>query len=212
MSEINPEQEQQRLAKTYARFTDGELERAAANAQDLTDLAKIALRSEIDRRGAAVIPTEPEPEPAPEPEFRELVTIRQFRDLPEALLAKGSLESAGIECGLWDDNLVRLDWFWSNLIGGVRLKVAPADAEAANEILDQPIPEELDVPGIGDYHQPHCPKCNSLEIAYRELNKPVAYISAYFNVPMPLERLAWHCHDCGAEWEDTDVAPAEPEI
>ena len=54
-------------------------------------------------------------------EMRELVTIRQFRDLPEALLAKGSLESAGIACFLADENMVRLDWFISNFVGGVKL-------------------------------------------------------------------------------------------
>src|SRR6202020_2478284 len=51
---------------------------------------------------------DPTPEPRQEMEVRELVTVRKFRDLPEALLAKGSLESAGIECFLADENLVRL--------------------------------------------------------------------------------------------------------
>jgi hypothetical protein len=37
-----------------------------------------------------------------------MVTIRQIRDLPEALLAKGSLESAGIEVVLTDENIVRI--------------------------------------------------------------------------------------------------------
>ena len=69
-------------------------------------------------------------------EFENFVTVRKFRDLPEALLAKGSLESAGIECNLLDDNMVRLDWFWSNLIGWVRLQVASAEADEATAILD----------------------------------------------------------------------------
>ena len=40
----------------------------------------------------------------------DLVTIERFRDLPEALLAKGKLESAGIRCFLADSELVRTDW------------------------------------------------------------------------------------------------------
>ena len=56
-------------------------------------------------------------------EWDDLVMIRQFRDLPEALLAKGSLESAGIEAFLVDDNMVRIDWFLSNLLGGIKLSV-----------------------------------------------------------------------------------------
>lgn len=77
-------------------------------------------------------------------EFRELVTIGKYRDLPEALLAKGSLESAGIECFLSDDNVVRMDWFWSNLMGGVKLNVRTEDADAALEILGQSASEGTD--------------------------------------------------------------------
>ena len=73
----------------------------------------------------------------------ELVTIANFRDLPEAMLAKGKLESAGIECFLGDDNMVRMDWFWSNLIGGVKLRVAETDAEEAIHLLEEEIPPEL---------------------------------------------------------------------
>jgi hypothetical protein len=71
--------------------------------------------------------------------------------MPEALLAKGSLDSAGIECWLIDDNMVRLDWFYSNLLGGIKLQVTQEDAEAANELLEQPIPENFDAEGTGDY-------------------------------------------------------------
>jgi hypothetical protein len=135
-------------------------------------------------------------------EMRELVTIRQFRDLPEALLAKGSLESAGIECFLADDNLVRLDWFISNFIGGIKLKVRDADAENAQNLLDEPILEGLYVHGIGLYEQPRCPKCQSLDVNFQELDRPIAYMSAFLHVPMPVQRPAWCCHTCGAEWED----------
>ena len=64
-----------------------------------------------------------------------LVTIRQFGNQAEALLAKGYLESAGIECFLADANIARLEW--PLLIGGMRLQVSPSDAEAARELLDQ---------------------------------------------------------------------------
>jgi hypothetical protein len=138
-----------------------------------------------------------------------MVTIRQFRDLPEALFAKGSLESAGIECGLIDDNMVRLDWFISNLLGGVKLQVRREDAAIAQEILEQPIPENLDVSGVGEYEQPRCPKCQSLDINFQEV-APSAYFSAALNVPIPFHRRAWRCHSCDAEWED-DGLPAETE-
>jgi hypothetical protein len=64
----------------------------------------------------------------------ELVTIRQFGDMTEALLAKGCLESAGIECFLTDLNVTRLEWPLSR---GMRLQVNVNDAEAAAALLDQ---------------------------------------------------------------------------
>jgi hypothetical protein len=63
----------------------------------------------------------------------ELVTIRQFGNLAEALMAKGCLDSAGIECFLADSNMA---WMDSPLVRGMRLQVSPDDAEAAIEILD----------------------------------------------------------------------------
>ena len=68
-------------------------------------------------------------------EHTDLVTIRQFGSQSEALLAKGYLESAGIECFLADANIARLEF--PLLIGGMRLQVSPTDAEAARELLNQ---------------------------------------------------------------------------
>jgi|SRR5580658_560498 hypothetical protein len=203
MARIDPEQERQRLIAFYSGQKDGELEEVATQAYELTDLARELLKAEITRRG--LVAELVENAPGDEPELRNLVTIRKFRDLPEALLAKGSVESAGIEAVLTDDNMVRMDWFWSNLMGGIKLNVDAEDAEAANSILDQPIPENFDVSGIGNYEQPRCPKCQSLDVNFQELDQRVAYVSAYFSVPIPLRRRAWRCHSCRAEWED-DVA------
>lgn len=234
MAKLDPEQERRRLAEFYAGQLDGELEKVAAQTYELTEVARDALRAEMSRRGLEFtlleqppvpppkkqpqsIPGDPPPaqpaneEPEPEDghfELRTLITLRQFRDLPEALLAKACLNSAGIECMLLDDNLVRLDWFWSNLIGGVKLMVEPSDTEPAMEILNQSIPEKIDVAGIGEYEQPHCPNCQSLDITFKELNRPVAYASLWLNVPIPVHRKAWRCHSCNVEWEDDGQAPS----
>jgi hypothetical protein len=56
-----------------------------------------------------------------EPEYRDLVTLRRYRDLSEAIVARAVVESAGIYCFLKDENFVRLDWQMSNLLGGIRL-------------------------------------------------------------------------------------------
>src|ERR1700724_3284884 len=127
MAKIDSGQERMRLAEFYSQQMDGELEKVASQAYELTDLAREVLRAEMNRRGLTVAfieqapvapvpvaqPGDPMPEapkvkalPGGELGFQDMVTIRQFRDLPEALFAKGSLESSGIDCAMLDDNMV----------------------------------------------------------------------------------------------------------
>ena len=56
-----------------------------------------------------------------EPETQPFVLLRRYLFLSDALLSKAVLDSAGIECLLSDANTIRVDWFWSNLLGGVKL-------------------------------------------------------------------------------------------
>jgi len=207
VSNLDESKERLRLAGTYAGMTDGELQHLARDPESLTEAAWEMLDEELDRRNLELPAQTINPEP--ELDLRTLVTIRQFRDLPEALLAKGSLESAGIECFLRDDNLVRLDWFISNFVGGVKLCVKPEDAETAQKLLDEPILEGLYVQDVGLYEQPRCPKCQSLDVNFRELDRPIAYLSAFLKVPMPVQRKGWRCHSCDAEWDD-DGSPDSP--
>ena len=200
---LDVQRQRRRLAAHYAAMKDGELQKLARHAESLTELAWDALEDELERRHLELCEEEArEQAQAERLELRELVTVRQFRDLPEALLAKGSLESAGIECFLADENLVRLDWFISNFIGGIKLNVHAADEANARKLLDEPILEGLYVQGVGLYEQPRCPKCGSLDVNYQELDRPIAYMSAFLRVPIPMQRSGWHCHVCDAEWED----------
>jgi hypothetical protein len=137
-----------RVAQLYAGMSEPELKKLADEAWSLTDTGKEVLRAELARRG---LEFELAPAAAAELESRHLVTLRQFRDLPEALLAKGFLESAGVECFLVDEATIRMDWLWSNLLGGVKLCVDEEAAEAAAQILKQEIPENFIVEGDGDF-------------------------------------------------------------
>lgn len=128
------------FASRYRDMSDGELLKLAAKPWEVSDEAWDALEDELDRRGLDV----PEAEAAPVvsvPEKRNLVLLRRFRDMPEALLAKGKLESSGLEVFLADDNMVRLDWFYSNLVGGVKLMVDAEQFAEASRVLNEPVPE-----------------------------------------------------------------------
>jgi len=72
-------------------------------------------------------------------EAPEVVTIRQFGEMSEAMLAPGCLDSAGIESFLADANMGRMDW---PITRGMRLQVSAEDAEAAIALLEQSGAEE----------------------------------------------------------------------
>lgn len=126
----------------YAAMSNAELLQLAERSWELSDSAWDALEDELDRRGLE--PPAPEEIPQVETlERRNLVLLRRFRDLPEALLAKGRLESAGVACFLADENMVRMDWFISNLLGGVKLMVDAEDFAEASRVLNEPAPQDL---------------------------------------------------------------------
>jgi hypothetical protein len=138
MTMIDPVQERQRLAELYANQSDEELENVASQVHELTDVAREALRAELARRELYVGQLDAEKSGEhDDTEFRDLVTIRTFWNLMEADLAKGLLDAAGIEAFLFDDNMVRLDWFNANALGGVKLRVDASNVEAANQALEE---------------------------------------------------------------------------
>jgi hypothetical protein len=208
----NAQGEKQRLVKLYDEMTDKALEDIAQEAPDLTETARSALADVIARRGLNIRLAESIP--FDQVEWQELVTIRRFRDLPEALLAKGALEAAGIESFLADENIVRMDWFISGGVGGIRLQVKKEDAEEALSVLDEPIPSTFDVEGVGSFEQPKCPRCGSLDIAHQAgVDKRFALpaLWALGSLPIPMKRDNWKCHSCGAEWQEVPDEPRKDE-
>jgi DNA-directed RNA polymerase subunit RPC12/RpoP len=208
MDLLEMERERQRLAALYAGMSDAELQRLAEDVGSLTEVAIEVLAQEAGRRGLNVSLIEPK---VTEEilEQREFTVIRQFRDISEALLAKGLLESAGVEPFLLDDNLVRLNWFLSNFVEGVKLAVRPEDADAAKELLEQPIPESFEVEGEGEYEQPRCPRCGSVQISHQSgIDKRFALPALYVvSFPIPIPRDVWKCASCGAQWREIPDQP-----
>jgi len=204
----DPDEERKRLEDLYAGMADEELDKLLDTADELTDLAREALKAEIEHRGGHV-EFEYE-EAAEEPQHPDLVTIAEFQDVQEAMFACGMLKSAGIQSFLADENTVRMNWFWSNMIGNMRLLVREEDVEAAQDILRQPIPEESDVAeGAPPFRPPKCPKCGSLDIQFEGFDPAIGLTTGWVAVPVPLRGDRWKCKECGAQWRD---APEEPKF
>jgi hypothetical protein len=197
--------EQDEFGVRYAELGDAELLVVARDYDALTEPAQAALRAEFAKRGMEA-PLVEEGTEVPEAEARKLVTLRRYRDLSEAIVARGMLESAGITVYLQDENLVRLDWQVSNFIGGIRLQVEESDAAAAQELLEQPVPESIPFAGWSEFEQPRCPRCGSVEITFEGASRGAAVTGLWMaGLPLPQGHKSWSCASCGARWEDTDA-------
>jgi hypothetical protein len=109
------------FADVYRSISELELQDLLSDWHSLIPEARAALAAEFATRGLEFIEPPP-PEDEALPEWRDLTTIRRYRDLSEALVARAVVESAGIFCFLKDENLVRLDWQVSNFIGGIAFR------------------------------------------------------------------------------------------
>jgi hypothetical protein len=131
----------------------------------------------------------------------DLVTVASFRDLSEALPAKGKLEAAEIPCVPADDNILRMDWFLSNLIGGVTLSVPEAQAVTAYELLfcrQEPAP--------GEQETVKCLKCGFEEVGVVDPARGIR-LASLFTLGLPLPRtgsLRRECANCGAKWMEEE--------
>ena len=64
-----------------------------------------------------------------------LITVISFTYPHEAHLAKGKLQSEGVEVFIKDEMTTQVNNFYSNAIGGVKLQVRSANFEVAHRIL-----------------------------------------------------------------------------
>ncbi|AXC10679.1 hypothetical protein ACPOL_1331 [Acidisarcina polymorpha] len=196
---MNPNDED--IANTYSRMSESELIEVARSYDSLIDSAQALLRAEFGRRDLEPpLVQENEDQVASD---RTFVTVRRYRDLSEAIVARSLLESAGIPVYLRDENLVRLEWQISNFIGGIRLQVEQANAGAAAELLNQPIPDTVAFGQEAVFAQPVCPQCGSRDITFEGSSRSAALTSLYLlAMPLPLGKETWRCNSCDARWQD----------
>jgi len=192
------------LAAQYALMSETELLELARAYDGLLEVAQAALRAEFARRGLEP----PLVEVPDELEFRPVVTVRRYRDLMEAFLGRSLLESAGIQSWIADENLVRMDWFYSNMAGGMRLQVGENDEAAVREILEERPPQTITYGEEEVFVQPTCPKCGSVEVTLGDgTERGRSFVAlAILAIPVPPRESAWHCEACGAEWPDAENA------
>jgi hypothetical protein len=140
------------------------------------------------------------------------VEIISFTFPHEAHIAKGYLESNGIETFLKDEMTVQVNNFYSNAVGGVKLMIKESDYEqgllllknsgyikesSSNNSLKTEIvimDSETDI-NI-------CPFCKSCNINKKNKKINFLIIPFYFilGTILPIYKLSYKCFDCDKEW------------
>jgi DNA-directed RNA polymerase subunit M/transcription elongation factor TFIIS len=202
MDSLDPVEESRRLQEHYARLSDDELQAAADEGYDLTDLAKEALQAEIRGRGLHIqpksAPAQLEPDPVTgdfDASDLDLVVVSRVWDLTEALLLKSILDDARVPSYLGPDDIEK-DTFRGSFNRGVDLKVRYVDNQRALQAISQSLPPDSEVET--DY-VPRCTKCHSSEIVFQSLDSASAANSAFDST------FNWSCDACGHRWKDDGI-------
>jgi hypothetical protein len=192
------------LAARYAALSEVELMQIAQDYDSLTDAAQSALRAEFARRHLEPPMIGELAEPS-DPEVRQLVTIRRYRDLAEAQIARSLLESNGIKSWIQDENLVRVDWMYSNAVGGIRLQAAREDEPLAEEVLSGQVPPVIAFDEKSEFVQPTCPTCGSHDISSTGSLLNASFVSPSLESgTIPSDGDTWCCNACGGNWYETN--------
>ncbi|TSJ39030.1 putative signal transducing protein [Fluviicola chungangensis] len=133
-----------------------------------------------------------------------LLTFKTFDNSIDAHILKIKLESEGITCFLFDENIVSVNPLYSQLVGGIKLKINEEDlAHARNIVLElEQTPYTTD-----DEQVISCPKCASanIESGHKSMKSVGAILSAIASFLLfifPIYRKdVYKCLDCGNEFD-----------
>ena len=152
----------------------------------------------------------------------KMVTIATFSHGIQAQVARAKLESEGIFAFLADDNMVTMNWLYSNAIGGVRLQVKESDAERSARILQTAPERQATLTDSGS----NCPECDPANVSYHTFALRPLFISwavtqiiqtmsallllpSINSIPLPFvkRKWKWQRDSCGLSSEAPSSSP-----
>ncbi|UCH66237.1 MAG: DUF2007 domain-containing protein [Ignavibacterium sp.] len=130
-----------------------------------------------------------------------LRTAATFEYAHFAHLAKTKLESEDIECFIFDEHTSSMNWFYTNAIGGIKLKVRGEDYERASIILKEHVDDNNNFDESDEGIKLSCPSCHSDNIKDEKFSKRFAYISILLlGFPLLFKKRKYECKSCGLKW------------
>ena len=131
------------------------------------------------------------------PAGSSMITIASFSKPEEAHMLRLRLGAGGVRAFIQDENLVQIDWLYSNAIGGVRVQILEQDIERAREILAEP-PLTADPAST-----PPCPKCGSGNTRPEERPRRLAFLGILLvGFPYAFSTTRWTCPGCRRSWNE----------
>ena len=130
----------------------------------------------------------------------ELITLGSYSTSYEANLVKSVLAAFGIDAVLADEHAINANWVWSNLLGGVKVRVPESEAEAARDLIYAELNDEQDEEDAGGTAATTCPACQSPKTRYF-LDKRGSFLTwlvlGFPIIPAVSKRT---CTNCGKKW------------
>jgi hypothetical protein len=133
----------------------------------------------------------------------EQVLLQRFSLPYEAHIAASRLDDEGIQAVIADEQIVAMNWLWSNAVGGVKLMVSNIDLEIARQVLaERPAPPSADE-GSYSFTCPHCHGNNTSYLPGQPPGRIVAGVFAaiFLTLPIPSRHDSMKCDDCGEIWK-----------
>lgn len=131
-----------------------------------------------------------------------MITIRTFDNAIEDHLLRSRLEHEGIPAYIFDEHIVTLNPLYSNLVGGIKVRVSSQDEERAVTMLDR-----IDQLPLADDSGKEivCPRCGSRSFytgfrSMKSVRGVVAFVISLLFIVWPLYyKSVKKCRGCGLE-------------
>lgn len=139
-----------------------------------------------------------------------LITVATYNQIYLADLARARLLDYDIPCVIQDQNMVGMNLFYSNAVGGIKLQVPERFAELALTILNGPGTSGNTDEEIEEIDKVHCPVCKSIDILPKRYNPVLLMLSSillvvpFGDILFSTSRSVYKCSNCGNTWNMSD--------
>jgi len=134
----------------------------------------------------------------------KFVTVKVFDTAIDAHIYRNMLENEGIECHIFDENIVTINPLFNFAVGGIKLKVLTEDREKAEQIIT----EFVNQPMTDDNENIiSCPKCQSTDFYtdFKSMKGTAGIISAItsfvFSAFPIYFKSVYKCKNCDHEFK-----------